>query len=77
MYVKIHVTVDAKKELVNKVKDDLLEISVREPAERNLANSRVKELVASYFKIPAGKVKIVSGHHHPHKIFSIDLESKN
>ena len=52
---------------------DHFEISVREAAERNLANGRVLELVARHFKLPVGKVRIISGHHSPSKILSVDV----
>ena len=51
---------------------DHFEVSVKEKAERNLANMRVLELVASYFKVPKNKVRIVNGHRHPSKLIVID-----
>lgn len=52
---------------------DHFEVSVRELAERNLANRRIIELVARRFKLPVGKVRIISGHHSPSKILSVDV----
>ncbi len=72
MYIRVRVTAGAKKEsLVRKAKDHFL-ASVREPAERNLANGRVIELLAASFSVPKGKVRIISGHHSPGKILSIE-----
>lgn len=81
MYIKVKVTTAAKKEKITKKSKDHFDISVREPAERNLANSRVLELVRDYFKarqndsdvglVYNGDVRIVSGHHSPSKIISI------
>ena len=51
MYIKIKVIVDAKKEKIIKKSEDHFDISVKEPAERNLANKRVIELVRDYFKV--------------------------
>ncbi len=72
MYIKIKVTAGARKETIVRTSEDHFEISVRENAERNMANVRVREAVAEFFKIPAGKVKIISGHHSQGKILSVD-----
>jgi uncharacterized protein YggU (UPF0235/DUF167 family) len=72
MYIKLKVTPNSKKESFTKISDDHFEVSVKEKAERNMANTRVRELVARHFSIPIGKAKLVSGHHSLSKIFSID-----
>ena len=51
---------------------DHFSISIKEPAERGLANKRVIELVREYFKVYNKDIRIVSGHHSPGKIISID-----
>jgi len=51
---------------------DHFEISVREKAERNLANTRVLELVAMHFKVSTNKVRIVNGHRSPSKLIIIE-----
>ena len=73
MYIKAKVIAGAKKESFSLANKDACRISVREPAERNLANARVRELVAEHFGVPLGKVRIVSGHHNPSKILSVDI----
>lgn len=75
MYIKVRVQAGSKKEVFQKVSEDHFEITVKEKAERNMANKRVLEIVASHFKIPFGKIRIVSGHHSPSKILSVDIES--
>lgn len=72
MYIHIKVHTKSKNELFNKLKDDHYEAWVKEPAERNLANKRLIELVRENF---AGteKIKLVSGHHSPSKLFSVDF----
>ena len=70
MYIKVQVTAGAKREVVVRDRDDHYTISVREPAERNMANTRVRELVARELSIPTGKVRIISGHQSTHKILS-------
>ena len=72
MYIHIAVTAGAKKESFKQIKDDHFEISVKEKAERNMANTRVIELVAEHFKIPKNKVRIVNGHRHPSKLLVIE-----
>ena len=72
MYIKVRVATGVKKEAWKEISVDTFEASVKEPAERNLANTRVKELAADHFKVSVGKVRIVSGHHSPSKILSID-----
>lgn len=73
MYVKAKVTAGAKKESVEKVSADQLKITVREKAEGNRANERVKEVIAEYFGIPASAVRLIKGHHAPAKIFDITM----
>ena len=52
MYIHVKVIAGAKKEVLKLKNSDHFEISVKEPAERNLANTRIIELVASHFSIP-------------------------
>ncbi len=70
MYIKIKVIPDSKKEKVEKLKDDEYRMWVKVPAENNLANTRVTELCREMF--PGTSVRIVSGHHSPSKIVSIN-----
>jgi uncharacterized protein YggU (UPF0235/DUF167 family) len=74
MYIKIKVNAGAKKESFEKISEDHFACSVKEKAERNMANGRVRELVALHFGVPTGKTKIISGHHSPSKIFSVDID---
>jgi len=71
-YVHAKVNAGARKESLVQKGEDHFEISVREKAERNLANTRVLELIAEHFKILANKVRIINGHHHPSKLIAID-----
>ncbi|OGI57397.1 hypothetical protein A3B85_00010 [Candidatus Nomurabacteria bacterium RIFCSPHIGHO2_02_FULL_37_13] len=61
-----------RRESFKQKSDDHFEISVREKAERNMANNRVLELVARHFQVPKSKVRIVNGHHSPSKLLIID-----
>jgi len=73
MYIKVKVTAGAKKETLEQESPDHFKISVREKAERNMANRRVVELLAENYRLKPHQVKIISGHHSPSKILSIDL----
>lgn len=72
MYIHVKVVAGAKAERVEEVDATHLAIWVTEPAERNLANSRVVELIRKHFPA-AGKIRIVSGHHSPSKLLSVEL----
>lgn len=74
MYVSVHVSAGAKRESLEELPKGRLKISVKAPAERNLANHRVRELVAAHFLLPLHKVRLISGHTSPAKIFDIDVE---
>lgn len=78
MYIKIHAVAGAKHEVFKQDKDDHFKIAVKEPAEGNRANKRIIELIASHFVISPKKVRLVSGHHKPSKIFYIEgVESRS
>ncbi len=74
MYIKAVVIAGAKKENFIEKSKDHFDISVKEKAEKNMANKRVIELLALHFKVPKGKVRIINGHHHPHKLLAVDIE---
>lgn len=70
MYLKIKVIPDAKEERVERLKEDEYRVWVKVPAENNLANSRVLEIFRE--KFPGTSIRIISGHHSPSKIVSIN-----
>jgi uncharacterized protein (TIGR00251 family) len=72
MYIKLKVFPDQKKETFAVVGENRFEVRVRVPAERNLANTRVIELTAEHFGVSVKQVRIISGHHHPSKILSVE-----
>jgi uncharacterized protein YggU (UPF0235/DUF167 family) len=73
MYIKVKVQAGAKKEEVKRKSKDCYIITVKEKAERNMANKRICEIVASLFGVSIKSVRIVSGHQSPSKILSINL----
>lgn len=72
MYIKVVVYAGVKKELVKEIGEGRFEVRVKEPAEQNLANTRVRQLMADQHKVSLGQVRIISGHHNSRKILSVD-----
>jgi len=62
----------AKKESLRQKSEGHFEVSVKEKAEHNLANKRVLELLALYFKLPVSKIRIVNGHRSPSKLLVVE-----
>lgn len=73
MYIKVNVTASSKKEKIEEKGKDRYLIAVKEPAERNLANKRVCEIIASIYAINPKAVRIISGHQSPSKILSVNI----
>jgi len=71
MYIKVYVTPDSRRERVEEV-DEYLHITVREPAQGNHANNRVREIVAMRFSVPLWKVAILTGHHSRGKMLVVN-----
>ncbi len=74
MYIKVRVYPKSKKEEFAKISDNKFEIKVKEKTERNMANTRVVDVLANHFGIDKGKIKLVAGHRSPSKMFSIDID---
>ena len=73
VYVRVHVQPNARRERFEKRGEKEFDASVREPAERNLANRRVVALVAAHYGVPPRRARLVSGHRSPTKIIDVDL----
>lgn len=69
MYIKIRVKTGSRTEKILQKSPDSYEVSVKEEAERNMANKRIIEIMRKM--CPGKSVKIVSGHHKPSKIIEI------
>lgn len=69
MYLKLKIITDAREEKIEKLKDDEYRIWTKMPAENNLANTRVLEIIRNEY--PNKSVRIISGHHSPSKILAI------
>lgn len=71
-YIHAKVSAGAAKETFTQKSEDHFLISVREKAERNLANARVLELVAEHFKVSKSRVRIVNGHRSESKLLVVE-----
>ena len=76
MYIKVTVTAGVNKEKFVEKKKGYFDAWVKEEAERNMANTRIIELVAEHYKIPKNKVRIINGHTHRSKLLTIDIEGE-
>jgi uncharacterized protein YggU (UPF0235/DUF167 family) len=74
MYIKVFVYPEARTEGVQNDGDGY-SISVNTPASRGLANKRALQLLRCYLGPSKRVIRIVSGHHSPHKIVLIEDES--
>ena len=72
MFVKVHTVPDSRKEKFTQDDELKFTIAVREKAQRNMANDRVRELLALHYKKPVASVRLVTGHRSPAKIYSIE-----
>lgn len=70
MYIKVKVTPDSKKEEVFQKNEDTWIMKVKEPAEGNKANNRVKEILEFYFQTK--DIRLVNGHKSSNKLFLIN-----
>jgi hypothetical protein len=71
MYIHVKVHAGAKKERFEALDESHFRVAVKEPAEQNRANRRVVSLLATRFGVPDNRVRLISGHHSPSKIFDI------
>ena len=70
MYIKVRVKSGQRAEEVIKESDDHFVISVKQKAERNMANRRVVEILKEMY--PNMLVRIIHGHQSPSKLLAID-----
>jgi len=69
LHIKIKVKTDCDREEVTKKGDDLYHVSLKEPAERGMANGKLVALMKDLY--PGKVVKIVSGHHKSAKLMEV------
>jgi uncharacterized protein YggU (UPF0235/DUF167 family) len=71
MLVKVQVSPGARRESVREVSEHSFVISVKEPAERNQANTRVRELLAKRYGVRYEDVRFYTGVRGPRKVFRV------
>lgn len=70
MYVKVKIITGSRREVVTKIQEDLYDVSLKEKPLNNNANRRLLEIMHEIFK--KSSIRIISGHHSPSKILSIE-----
>lgn len=73
MYIRVRVQPKAKKESVLQTSDTEFVMMVKEPAERNMANTRVRELIAERMGTEMKSVIILTGHRSESKMLNVDI----
>ncbi len=71
MYIRVDITPEAKANSLRRITSEKYEITVRNKAEHNFANKKMLELLADELKVPVTRLRIISGHHHPHKLIAL------
>lgn len=69
--IRVRVTASAKREQVEQHTDGSFTIAVKERAEANAANARVRAILAAHFGVSLAQVQLKSGHQKPSKLFAI------
>lgn len=72
MYVHVQVVPGARRELVTKKDETTFYIAVKEPRERNLANKRIRQILADEFGVSVAQVSMLTGHRSSSKMYSIE-----
>ena len=71
MDIRVKVKAGARKERLAELKSGKFEIDVKEKAEQNAANERVRTLIARHLHVTLGNVRITAGHHRPNKTLRV------
>lgn len=72
MYVRVHAIPHARKERVSHESENVYTIAVKEPAERNMANKRIREIIATIYTVPITSVRLLTGHQSSTKMYSVE-----
>lgn len=72
MYIRIYAHPNARKESVTRESNTSFTISVKEPAERNMANRRIHTLIARELGVPHSAVRLLTGHRSSVKMYSVE-----
>ena len=72
MLIRVKVFPNSKKEEIIRKSEDSFDIKVREKPIKGEANKAVFSLLADYFEIPRGKIRLMKGSKQGNKIFEIN-----
>ena len=72
MLIKVKAFPSSKKEKIEEVGPDSLEVSVKADPSRGEANKRIVQLLSIHFRTTAGNVRMVKGARSRNKIFDIN-----
>lgn len=68
MHIKVKVTPGAKRNFLKKISENVYAVSVKEKAQKNMANKAVLLMLKEHLKVASMRLKIVSGHRANSKI---------
>ena len=71
MFIRVKVFPGSKKEEVIEKSENSFEVKIREKPKRGEANKRLILVLASYFKVPKSKIRLIKGFRQRTKIFEI------
>ena len=71
MLIRVRVKAGARRERFAEMAPGKFEIDVKEKAEANAANARVRTLIARHFRVSEKSVRIESGHQRPNKTLRV------
>ena len=70
-YIKVKVHADEKKNRLEQLAADKIEVWVKAPAEQGRANAAVRVLLAAHLNLPENKLSLIKGATSPAKIFLV------
>ena len=71
MYIRAKIFPNSPRESVEKTDEHVYRIFIREPAQQNMANARVKQILARLYDTSPDALHMIKGHHGNNKLFSI------
>ncbi len=72
MLLRVKVKPSSKREEVRRISETEYEVRVGAPPEGGKANERLREILADFFGVPKGRVKILRGHTSRIKLVEIE-----
>ncbi len=72
MKIFVKVKPNSKTDIVERINDNQIDVSVKEPPVQGRANQAVIRVLAKYFNVIPGRIKILSGWSSRNKIIEIN-----